>query len=283
MMRARFPVAAVAALLLFCGCGGKAGQCTPGGIVSLLPSITEDLYALGLGDRVCAVSQYCKYPPQALAKPKAGDCINPNLEAVVRLRPEVVIIGDMQTEAEAKFSAFGIKAMKFRQSTLSDLYSTLAELGKAFDRQREADSLISHIRGRLDSLRVVCAPARKKKVLFIVGRNPGTLSNIFTVNHESFLDELLQIAGGVSIFSDAGLMWAKVSTEEILRRDPEYIIETSTMGHQDDPLKVWAALPSISAVKEGRISMLSDDYIFIPGPRVVETAEKLADILSDKR
>ena len=73
---------ALSAGFLFCGCGKKAGECTPGGIVSLLPSITEDLYALGLGDRVCAVSQYCKYPPQALEKPKAGDCINPNLEAM---------------------------------------------------------------------------------------------------------------------------------------------------------------------------------------------------------
>jgi len=268
------------AWILWSGCGSPdPDKAQKGGIVSLLPSITEDLFALGLGDRVCGVSTFCRFPPEALAKPRVGDCVNPNLEAIARLRPGIVILGDMQTEALSKFKSLGIPVVEFRQSTVSDVLFTLRELGRLFQREKKADSLAAFILGRLDSLRVLNAGASPKPVLFVVGRNPGALSNIFTVNKESFLNELLEIAGGVSVFSDAKMIWAKVSAEEIIRRNPGYIIETSTMGHEDDPLKAWSSLPNIEAVKQGRVFMLPEDYIFIPGPRIVETAEKLAEIL----
>jgi|SRR3989339_540395 len=268
-------------VLLVAGCQQSVKQTVLSqDIVCLLPSLTEDLYALGLGDRIAAVATFCTYPPEAAKLPRVGDCINPNLEAIVRLKPSLVLIGDMQSEAEKKLKSFKLPVQTFRQSTLTDIDFTLFRLGVLFNRQKAADSLIKRMHAELDSIGRLSAGRSKKRVLFVIGRNPGTLSNLFTINQKSFLNELLELAGGVSIFNDERMIWAKVSLEEVIRRNPEVIIETSTMGHQDDPAKVWSVMNEVAAVKQERVYQLSEDFIFIPGPRVVETAKKLYALLN---
>ena len=272
-------IALLAVLLI--SCSGPDLESGSGPIVSLLPSLTETVCALGLADSLAGVSRYCRYPPEVVAqKTRVGDCVRPNLETILKLRPGMVLMGDMQEELEQRFKALGIRTRMFRQSSLQDIYASITMLGKLFGRERAADSLVRSIRSGLEAVAARNRHAAPKRVLFVVGRNPGTLTNIFTVNRDGFLAQLLLVAGGRSIFVDIGRVWAKVSVEEIIRRDPEYIIETALMGNPDDARSAWGRLDNLTAVRRGRVYTLHEDYIFTPGPRVVRTAEKLSDILN---
>jgi iron complex transport system substrate-binding protein len=235
---------------------------------------------LGLGDRLIGVSSYCAYPKEKVRMlPKVGDCINPNIEQILSMRPSVVLTGDMQTEAARKLENLGIPVMKFGQSRLEDVYSAFQALGARFGVKARADSIMLSLKGTLDSLGKTHSGKPLKRVLFVVGRNPGTLSNIYTVNRHSFLADLLHIAGGASVFDSMPIVWCNVSLEEILRRAPDYIIETELMGNGGEGTDAWKQMPHIPAVKNGRVYTLHEDYIFTPGPRMAETAKRLSEIL----
>ena len=268
------------ALMLFASCSSQKSGQRYGGIVSLLPSLTETVRALGLGDSLVGVSRYCPQPGDSGRRVAiVGDCVNPNYEQIVRLRPSLVLIGDMQVNTESKFRDLGIPVLMLPQGRLADVDSAFRVLGRRFGCPRAADSIVTRLRSELDSLQRLHAGAKPKRVLFVVGRNPGTLSNIYSINRESFLSELLCIAGGVSVFDSMPMAWCKVSVEEILRRDPEIIIETVLMGNGGEGAEIWKRLPQIAAVRTGRIYTLQEDYIFTPGPRMAETAKKLNQIL----
>jgi iron complex transport system substrate-binding protein len=272
-------IALLAVLLISCSGPDRASGNGP--IVSLLPSLTETVCALGLANRLAGVSQYCRYPPEVVSKKtRVGDCVRPNLETILKLRPGVVLMGNMQEELEQRFKALGIRTCMFRQSSLEDIYASITTLGTLFGRERAADSLVRSIRTGLETVAARNRNDVPKRVLFVVGRNPGTLTNIFTVNRDGFLAQLLAAAGGQSIFSDIGRIWAKVSVEEIIRRDPEYIIETALMGNPDDACSAWRRLDNLTAVRKGRVYTLHEDFIFTPGPRVVRTAERISGILN---
>jgi iron complex transport system substrate-binding protein len=268
--------------LIFFTCSHKKGEeHNADRIVSLLPSLTETACALGLENRLVGISDHCTYPPEVVERiQRVGDCIHPSIETILNLKPGHVLLGDAQTEAERKLKGFGLKTVKFSQASLSEIYHAIREMGSIFSKREKADSLVNYIQQTLKSIEQENAHREKKQVLMVVGRNPGTLKNIFTVNKNGFLAELLDAAGGYSIFNDVEMTWAKVSVEEIIRRDPHYIIETAQMGNAGDAQGVWQRLGSITAVKNGRIFTLTEDYIFIPGPRVVLTAQKLSKVLA---
>ncbi|MFH0921123.1 MAG: helical backbone metal receptor [Fibrobacterota bacterium] len=271
-------------LLLFISCSMQKRAQHQGGIVSLLPSLTETVRALGLGDSLVGVSRYCPRAANSNDRVKVvGDCINPNYEQIVRLRPSLVLIGDMQISSESKFRDLGVPVLTLPQGRLMDVDSAFRIIGRRFSRERAADSIILRLRFELDSLKALHAGVSPVRVLFVVGRNPGTLSNIFTINHTSFLSELLRIAGGVSVFDSMPMAWCKVSVEEILLRDPEVIIETVLMGNNGEGAEIWKRMPQLSAVRSGRIFTLREDYIFTPGPRMAGTAKKLSRILNPDR
>lgn len=269
-------------LTLFTGCNRPKTSIpiSRHGVISLLPSLTETVCALGLKDSLIAVSSYCNYPPSVVdSLPKMGACINPNIEEIFKLRPSLVLLGDMQVEAAQKISALKIPVLQLPQSRIADVFAAINVLGKRFNVEKKADSLSSAMRFSLDSLQSLHNAAPRKRVLLVVGREPGTLSNVFSVNHESFLAELLQIAGGISIFHDMSEVWCKVSMEEILRRNPDYIIETDIMGGTGGAEEAWKAMPTIKAVRLGQVSTLHESYLFTPGPRMVETARRLSSLL----
>ena len=252
----KYIIAVLVCCLVLASCGIIGKQKKQGqGIVSLIPSATEIICALGH---------------------EVGDCINPNLEAIVRLRPAYVFAGDMQKEVASKLRGLGLRTVVLPEQRLDDIYASITEIGRLLGCPERATALVRSVRDSLMALANKQPGEKKKRVLLVVGRDSDNLTNIFTVNRNTFLSELLDIAGGESVFDDAAMVWASISVEEIIRRNPEYVIEltSDSMG-----TALWQRLGSVSAVKQNHVHALTSDFVFIPGPRVVETARLLQEIL----
>jgi iron complex transport system substrate-binding protein len=266
--------------LFFFSCKNTEKEARRSGIVSLLPSITETICAIGAEKELVGVSKFCVYPSEVVDSiEKVGDCIHPNFEAILKLKPRIVFLGDMQTEAADRIRNMGINIVMLRQSTIEDFYKGLDTIGLLLNKVRESDSLAVAMKAVFDSLSGEWQGTLPIRTLFVVGRNPGTLSNIYTMNSKSFLSELLKIAGGVSVFDTITTVWCKVSLEEIMIRNPDVILETVLMGNGNEGAEIWRQIPSLHAVKNNRIYTIRNDYIFVPGPRMANIAKILHSLI----
>ncbi|MBL8024874.1 MAG: ABC transporter substrate-binding protein [Fibrobacteres bacterium] len=267
-------------IVLFTSCSNNTPTKNQGGVISLLPSITETICAIGAEKELVAVSKFCVYPPNVVdSLPKVGDCIHPNFEAILRLRPRLVFLGDMQGEAASRLRNMGIKVVSIRQSSLSDFYKGLDTIGVLLGRKQKCDSLGAAMKSVFDSLSNQWKGTKPVKTLFVVGRNPGTLANIYTMNSQSFISELLKISGGESIFDSVSTVWCKISLEDIMIKNPDVIMETVLMGNGVEGAEIWRQIPSLNAVKNNRLYTIRNDYIFVPGPRMTEIAKLIHSIL----
>src|SRR5689334_3035049 len=170
----------------------------PARIVSTSPSITESLFALGLGDRVVGVSTYCHYPPAVLRLAKIGTFIKPDAEKIALLRPDLVIVQKAKSAQPlpGRLAALGIKYVEVEPGSLAEVYSTIQDIGRATGVPDRAQRLIGDIRQRLDAIHARASGAPRPTVLLIVGRDPGLLSNLIGVGPGAYLDELIEVAGG---------------------------------------------------------------------------------------
>lgn len=147
---------------------------SPQRIISTAPSITEMLYALGLGDRVVGVTRFCRYPPEAQQKPKIGDYINPNLEAIAALRPDLVIVQTNPVRLAERLQALHLRTLEVDQQNLAALYNSMRVTGVAAGVSTRAEQLITSIQSQLAAVRTRAAALPRRRVMFVVGRAPGT-------------------------------------------------------------------------------------------------------------
>ena len=190
------------ALAVVCAPASITGAATPARIVSTSPSITESLFALGLGGRVVGVSTSCRYPPEALRLPKIGSFLRPDAELIARLRPDLVVVHAGPNDVPRQLSVLGIRAVSVNRGTLAGVYSSIRTIGAAADVGDRADALIADLQARLARVRVAVAGRPPKKVLIVIGRRPGTLSDLVAVGRDSYLNDLVSIGGGVNILDD---------------------------------------------------------------------------------
>ena len=172
----------------------------PQRIVSTAPSITEMLYALGLGDRVVAVTRFCRYPPEALLKPKIGDYINPNIEAIAALKPDLVIIQTNPVRLRERLTGVHLRTIEVDQQNIAGIYESIRKVGDATGVPDRAAKLVDELRTGLDALRARTAALKPVRVMFVVGRSQGRLDGLVVVGRASFLNEVIRIAGGENIF-----------------------------------------------------------------------------------
>ena len=175
----------------------------PRRIVSTAPSITEMLYALGLGDRVVGVTNYCRYPPEAQLKPKIGDYTSPNLEAIAALKPDLVIIQTNPVRLAARLAALHLKTLEINQDDLAALYNSIRSVGDATGAAVEAAHLMDSMRGKLEQIRMRAASLPRTRMMFVVGRSPNRLNGLVVVGKASYLNEIIQTSGGENVFFDA--------------------------------------------------------------------------------
>ena len=264
-------------LLAAAGCFGQ-----PKRIVSTAPAITEMLFAVGLGDRVVGVSNYCHYPPEALTRRRIGTYIQPDLEAIATLRPDLVVIQTNPIQLGAKLARLNLKVLEVDYGTVAQIYTTLEMLEPIAGTQ-----LATQLRTELEQIRSATAKLQRRKIAFIVGRNPGMIEGVIVVGKGGYLSELFAVAGGENVFRDTAVPYPQISLESLLARNPDVIVDmgdmTQTQGvteaHKKSVVALWGRHPQLKAVREGRVFAVADDHFVVPGPRMVRAARDFARML----
>ena len=256
---------------------------SPQRIISTAPSITEMLFALGVGERVVGVTEFCHYPPEARKKPKIGSYLRPNVETMLSLRPELVVLLREHGLLADRLRNVGLNVFELQHNDLAGIYHSLRTLGKATGVPAAAEKRTSEIQAALERIRTRATPLPRRTVMFIVGRTPGTIQDLVVVGRGSFLNELISIAGGRNAFADAAQFYPRIPREEIYARRPDVIIDMGDMSdtdgvteeHKRSVAKLWQRIPSLPAVQQGRVYAVADDIFVVPGPRVVDAAQAL--------
>ena len=258
--------------------GALAAQ--PNRIVSTAPSITETLFALGLGDRVVGVSTYCHYPPEAASRPRIGTYLRPNVEAIVALRPDLVILQSLPNGAGPQLARMKLNVLEVQHGNLQYLFASIEALGKRCGVSERAAMLITQMRSRLDAIRLRTAKAPRRSLVFIVGRTPGSLDGLVAVGKGSYLNELIDIAGGANALSGTSLPYPKISLETLLGVNPDVLVDMGDMAdtvnvteeHKVEVVALWGRYPALKAVAAKRVYAVASDVFVVPGPRIVEAA-----------
>ena len=256
----------------------------PARLVSTSPSITETLFALGLGDRVVGVSRYCRFPPAVAALPKVGTFLQPDVELIARLKPDLVVIHPGPGSAERDLRRLNMRSVIVDRGGLDTVFSSIDRIGAAAGVPDRAAALVQTLEERLNRVRRAVAERRPQRVLLIVGRRPGTLTDLVAVGRRSYMSDLATIAGGVNVLADATLPeYPRISMETVIRLAPDVIIDAGDMGDTADRRQARQALTAdlwrrqqVGAARNGRVHPVISDAFVVPGPRVVEVAETMA-------
>jgi iron complex transport system substrate-binding protein len=259
----------------------------PRRIVSTTPSITELLFALGLGDRVVGVTRFCRYPPEAQKIAKIGDFINPNLEAIASLQPDLVIVQTNPVRLAERLGKLHLRALEVNQENIAAIYDSIRSIGDAAGTPERASQLIATIRAGLESVRSRAAPLPRVRMMFVVGRAPKRLDGLIVAGRASYLNEIIELAGGENIFHDTVAAYPGVSLEQVIARRPEVIVdmgdmsETSglTADQQRAVIELWHRGPAASALHPRQVFAVASEIFVIPGPRVVGAARAFFDML----
>lgn len=284
--RRRILVAALAAgaTMLFLRPGAQAQGRPPQRIVSLVPATTEMLFAMGAGARVVGVGSFDRFPPDVERLPRVGGLVDPNVERLLALRPDLVVLYNSQQELKQQLERARIPYYSYVHSGLTDITATMRALGARVDARAGADAAAQRIEADLAAVRARVAGQPAPRTLLVFGREPGTLRQINASAGIGFLHDILVLAGGADALADIGRESAMLSTEMVLARAPEAIIELhygQSLPPQDleRERRVWNALPSLPAVRHNRIHLLTGDEFVVPGPRIVLAAQRIAEVL----
>ena len=256
----------------------------PRRIVSLVPATTEMLFAMGAGDHIVGVSSYDRHPPEVDHLPRVGGLLDPNVERLLALKPDLAIVYDTQRELKRELERAGIPIFLYTHRGLPDITETIRSLGARAGFAQPGRALADGIERRLDVIRVRVAGHPRPRTLLVFGRERGSLRNIDASGGYGFLHDMLEMAGGTDVLGDINRQSVLMSTEMVLRRAPDVIIELhygSSLAPSglEAERRVWNALPAVPAVKSGRVYQLVGDEFVVPGPRIVEATERFARAL----
>ena len=246
---------------------------TPQRIISLAPSNTEILFALGLGDRVVGVTEYCNYPPEAIGKEKVMGYTTPDIEKIVALNPDLILAGyGNPIDVVYTLEGLGLTVFGIRTVDLCDLLDDIRTVGEITDKEVEAQALTSEMAAGIETVTDVTAELEERPRIFYLF---DTYGGLWTVGKETFIHELIEIGGGVNICQNL-TGYTTISIEEVIARNPEIII--AGMWVYD-----WALnsteLASTNASQTGRIFTCDDDLVQRPGPRLVQGLEWFAHFI----
>jgi iron complex transport system substrate-binding protein len=242
----------------------------PQRIVSLAPSVTETLFALGLADRTLGVTSFCDYPPEALTKRKVGDTIRPSIEAIIGLKPDLVIASTASQLEEfvGKLGELDVPVYVSNPPDLEGVLQSIERIGDLTGAVDQARSLTASLRTRIDAVSSRVNGRRRPTVFIILGSEP-----LITAGGASFVNDLIERAGGISISASEPADYPQFSLETAIARRPELIFLQS--GEEELPQR----LKVTPAARSGRVFRLDDDLMLRPGPRVVDGLEQMASFI----
>ena len=244
-------------------------------IVSLAPSLTETVYALGLEDKLVGDTDYCDYPADATKKHKVGGAINPNMEEVAALKPDVVLVVKSLNRLETvrALEQIGIPVYSTDPHTVKDVVASMKKLSGVLGSQEAGDAVNEKLENRLAAVHTKLNGVAAKRVMFVVWTEP-----LISVGRKTFIADVLEQAGGMSVV-ESKQDWPQFSLEEAVRLQPEYLVFASshseTVQNDMEALALKPGWSAMDAVKKRKIAIVSD-AINRPGPRIVEAVEELA-------
>jgi len=244
---------------------------TPQRIISLAPSNTEILFALGLGDSMVAITDQCDYPLEALEKEKVGGYATPNIEKIVALNPDLILVAyGTPMEVINTMVGLGLTVFGIKTTDLDDLLNDIRRIGEITDKEVEAQALTSEMASEVEAITAVTSELENRpRVFYIVWNDP-----LWTAGSETFIHELIEKGGGVNICGNL-TGYPTISIEEVIARNPEVIITSSWPGVYE-----WAmnetALNATDARQYNRVFVCDDNLVQRPGPRLVEGLEWFA-------
>lgn len=277
--RTLFVSAVTAALLAGCSPTTRpVSTATPQRIVSVVPNVTETLFAFGLGDKVIAVGDYDHFPPEVETKPRVGGLINPNIEVIIEMHPDLVITYGSQNVLRERLQSVGIRMFSFVHGNVEHTLQSMRDLAEVVGATDRADMVIADIRQAFDAARANAPPVRPK-VLLVHDRGAGTLGSFYSVGSKAFQHDLIEIAGGENLFADVDSETIQPTLEEVIRRKPDIILETLPPPVSEAEFaqrrKDWQGL----GLAKDRIYIVTDTYLLVPGPRLGLAARRISEII----
>ena len=257
----------------------------PKRIISLVPALTEMLYAVGAGPQMVAVSSYDSEPPEVNTLPKVGALIDPDTERIFSLKPDLVVTYGSQNDLQGQLQRASIPFYNYRHGGLAHVMLTIRDLGKQTGHAEQGESVAKSMEARIDAVKKRVAGMKRPKTLLVFGREPRTLRNIYASGGRGFLHDILDVAGGDDVFADVQRESVQATTELILQRAPEVILELRAESRDSQgiglqmEIESWSPLSAVPAVKNGRVIILHGSGLVVPGPRVADAVERVAKAL----
>jgi len=278
-----FVIIAIFASIAIGPLAGAQAPPKPTRIISLIPAVSEMLFSLGAGPQVVAVSSFDDYPPEVAKLPRVGALLDPDLERILSLQPDLVIVYESQTDFRRQLERASIPMFVYKHAGLRDITVTIQELGARIGRDQAAADVVRRIDARFADIAARVAGRTRPRTLLVFGRDALSLRGIYASGGVGFLHDMLEAAGGENVFADVKRQSVQATSELILARRPDVIIELRasrmTTVQQQQEIDTWKALPALPAVRLGRINILTDPRTVTPGPRVGEGTELLARAL----
>jgi iron complex transport system substrate-binding protein len=257
---------------------------SPRRIISVIPATTEMLFAIGAGDRMVAAGTFDRFPPEVDKLPRVGGLLDPDTERILALRPDLVIVYNTQSELKARLDRAGVPYFSYEHRAMPDIMATVRALGARVGAAPPADRLASEMERALDGIRASVKGRPRPRTLLVFGRERDSLRGVTASGGYGFLADLLDVAGSENVFGDISRQSVQASTEMILTRRPDVVIE---LRYGDDArafsaereLDIWKSLASLPAVRNQRLHLLVGNEFVVPGPRIVNAARRFAQTL----
>jgi len=255
-------------------------------VVALAPSTAEVVYALGQGTRVVGVSEFTRYPADAAAKPKVGGYINLDMEALLRLEPDLVILLDAQVELEKKLGKLGISTLRVNHMNTEGILDSILSISNLLNVSERGQQVYGQLESRINQVKQGAEAWNKKPVVLVsIGREGGLgrIKKLVAAGANGYHQELITMAGGINGYQGE-VAFPSLTQEHLLRMNPDVIIdlfpkkEFAAVG-ESRLLQDWQSMPQLNAVRDGRVYVLGEDMHFIPGPRFIETLEHFKHLI----
>ena len=248
----------------------------PQKIVSLSPSNTEILFALGAGAKVVGVTSYCDYPEEAKKIEQVGTFDGPNMELIKKVQPDVVLAGYIQEEAVKALENLGITVIVTEAESFEAIYKSIELIGRITDTDTKAEEIIAGMKSKIADIGARTKDKKKPTVFYVVWADPLT-----TAGSKTFINDVITAAGGINV-AEKVESWAKYSAEQLVADNPEMLVtalHSTDKGMKKEDLSKNQIFSKLECVKQGKVYVMSDDNVISrPGPRIVQAVEEMEKV-----
>lgn len=255
----------------------------PGRVVSMAPSLTETLLALGLGDRVVGVTRYCPDVDGAIS---VGGYFDPSYETILSLAPDLVIVMQSHDELHRRLGDLGLDTLRVDQHDVEGILESVETIAERFGVEERGRVLVDRLRAALDEVAGAVDGLDRPRTLVVVGREPGggRLGALWAAADGTFYGDVIRLAGGVNAISSTAIRYPELSREGLIAVDPDVIVDIVADGgvrgiSNEAAADDWLELGDLRAVRDDRVFVLTDDFVVIPGPRIVDTVRTFAECI----